>query len=130
MNPHVASLLEQLHEGMLLYTTDGKELGRIREIRDGFIRIDATMARDYWLHASVVTDLEEGVGRVSFPERDLDRYRLKEPVPSTTGSPAEDERAETFGSQKAQDERRERMQHPGDATRNYSLAPGPFFSGS
>jgi hypothetical protein len=118
VNPKTASLLGQLREGTLLYTTDGKELGRIKEFHDEYLKIDASMARDYWLHASAVTNCEEGVCRVSFPEADLDLHRLKEPAGTVTGSPLYDETEETFGSEAEQEARRERMEHPGGTAHN------------
>ncbi len=70
-----------LQPGTMVLTSDGEELGTVKEVRGAFFKVDAPMARDYWLACEIVSaDLPLGGVRVMFTRPELDEHRLGEPA--------------------------------------------------
>jgi hypothetical protein len=65
--------------GHLVYTQDGKELGRVKEVRPGHFKLDVSMAEDYWLRLSEVRLITPERVIVGFDRADLPRHRLERP---------------------------------------------------
>ncbi len=114
-DPHSASLMRELETGVLVYTRDGEELGRISELTPTHFKIDAPMKRDYWLAASDLFACDSGVARVDFDSRDLELHQFENPEPGAhSPSPMMDAATETFESEAEQEHRREQMERPYD----------------
>jgi hypothetical protein len=67
----------------LVYTADGHELGRVKEIVGSCFKIDAAMQPDYWLGSDVITSDEGGVLRLSITKDKLGDF--KEDAPDHSG---------------------------------------------
>jgi len=114
-DPHSAALMKDLAPGVLVFTRDGEELGRIKELTGTHLKIDARMKRDYWLAASDLIGFDSGVARVDFDARDLELHQFETPEPSAhSPSPTMDAATDTFESEAEQECRREQMEHPHD----------------
>lgn len=56
---------EDLNEdliGVAVFEPDGVEIGRVKDARDGYVQVDATLARDFWVRAGDL--LQEGEDRL------------------------------------------------------------------
>ena len=53
---------------MLVFTSDGDELGRIKAIEGGCFKLDIMLQRDYWLEKDAVSSTEFGVARLKLPK--------------------------------------------------------------
>src|SRR5947199_2231768 len=62
----------------MIYTSDGKEIGRVKEVRDDFLKVDAPLAPDYWLREDCIGS-RVGDVRLRVPEHLLNDYMLDEP---------------------------------------------------
>jgi hypothetical protein len=65
--------------GAEVYTRDGEHLGRVKEIGDGFFKLDVRMHADYWLQTEFIEAVEGGRVTMSFGKKDADDYRVVEP---------------------------------------------------
>lgn len=72
----------QLRTGMLVFSADGDELGRIKELQDGCFKVDAPFAIDFWVAASAVASTEFGVARLALP-KDAFNQRLERDIGHT-----------------------------------------------
>ncbi|MGK2964697.1 MAG: DUF2171 domain-containing protein [Tepidiformaceae bacterium] len=62
-----------------IYTSDGEDIGKVKEVRGDLFKVNAAMQPDYWLPcATVATTDVEGV-RVSFPKSALDANKREGP---------------------------------------------------
>lgn len=69
-----------LRKGCPVFTSDGEELGQVKEVQGDYFKVDASMKPDYWLACSSVrTDTTSDV-RVSFRKDQLDTYKRSEPA--------------------------------------------------
>lgn len=84
--------------GQDLYTRDGEHLGKIKEIRGAYIKVDAPMQPDYWLPASTLGQPLGNDGTVTFTKAELDTFKLDRPGPDDSGSPSGHER-DTAGAE-------------------------------
>lgn len=48
--------------GVAVFEPDGVEIGRVKDARDGYVQVDATLARDFWVQADALT--REGEDRL------------------------------------------------------------------
>lgn len=79
--------------GSEIFTQDGERLGKLKEVRGGYFKVDASMQPDYWLAEEYIGP-SSGVGgiQVSFAKDALEDYKLGEPEElDTTSSRAYDE---------------------------------------
>ena len=63
----------ELHKGMLVFTSDGDELGRIKDIDGNCFQLDLPLRRDFWLERELVESTEFGVARLSLPKDSFNR---------------------------------------------------------
>jgi hypothetical protein len=118
-DPHSASLMKKLEPGVLVFTRDGEELGRIKELTETHMKIDARLKRDYWLSASDLIGLDSGVARVDFVAKDLELHQFETPEPTAhSPSPMLDAMTDTFDSEEERTRRRHEMEHPPGSDRN------------
>ena len=68
MTTHDSGATEPLTIGCPVFTADGDEIGRVKEIRGRYFKVDAPMRPDYWLIYDVLT----GDGALRLYEVDLD----------------------------------------------------------
>ncbi len=64
--------------GAEVYTTDGSKLGQVKEVRDQYFKVDASMRPDYWLHMDCVrggTGITDRV-TVSFDKDHIDEHKV------------------------------------------------------
>ncbi len=60
--------MPELRTGMLVYTSDGDELGRVKELDSTCLKIDVANAVDFWLDRGSVVSTEFGVARLGLPK--------------------------------------------------------------
>ena len=58
---------------MLVFTSDGDELGRIKEMEDACFKLDVTGGIDFWLNEDAVESTEFGVARLNLPKDSFNR---------------------------------------------------------
>lgn len=69
-----------LMTGTTVLTSDGEALGKVKEVRGGYFKVDTPMARDFWLACdAVATDAGDAV-RLSFSKETLDANKQPEPA--------------------------------------------------
>ena len=66
----------ELRPGMLVFTSDGDELGRIKELQGGRFKLDVPSSIDFWLSADDVESTEFGVARLNMPKDAFNRRRV------------------------------------------------------
>jgi hypothetical protein len=67
--------------GDTVVARDGKELGTVKELWDDtHLKVDASMARDYWLPYTKIATCTRGRVEMDFEIDQLDDYKLDEPV--------------------------------------------------
>jgi hypothetical protein len=71
--------------GAKVISRDDIELGTVKEIDADCFKIDAPMAADFWLGASMIERIEGGVVRLGVNNLTLDE--VKEDAPAHAGSP-------------------------------------------
>ena len=69
-----------LREGCPVITSDGEELGKVKEVRGDLFKVNASMAPDYWLACDSVTTDATSTVRVSFTKDQLDAHKRPEPA--------------------------------------------------
>ena len=57
-----------LRIGMLVFTSDGDELGRVKAIDGICFQLDIPLHRDFWLEQDAVESTELGVVRLNIPK--------------------------------------------------------------
>ncbi|MGH2599118.1 MAG: DUF2171 domain-containing protein [Dehalococcoidia bacterium] len=65
-------------EGSEVVTSDGHEVGTVKEIRGGYFKLNVHLHPDYWLQRQFVTTNAEGRVTMSFTKDDLDNYKVKD----------------------------------------------------
>ncbi len=65
--------------GSDVYTSDGSKLGTIKEVRDEYFKVGASMQPDYWLSSECIRGGGVSSDRVvvSFGKDRLDDYKVK-----------------------------------------------------
>src|SRR4029078_849314 len=66
--------------GMPIISEDDERIGSVKDIEGNFIKGDAFMSRDYWLHADYAVRVSDGSVHMSFPKRDLAAYKMNSPA--------------------------------------------------
>lgn len=62
---------------MLVMTSDGVDLGKVKEVSGECFKVDAPMAPDYWLANDTISDASAGALRLNFKREDLDEAKVK-----------------------------------------------------
>ncbi len=75
----IQAALQGVEIGCPVHTSDGVEIGLVKEISGDFVKIDAPLRADYWISADYVLNARaEGV-ELSFAKSDLAAYRRAKP---------------------------------------------------
>lgn len=72
--------LRHIPPGDVIYTQDGDEIGKVKEIRHDYIHVDAPMQPDYWLPAGLVASFADGRITMSFPKSELGKHKADVPA--------------------------------------------------
>ncbi|MGK2964335.1 MAG: DUF2171 domain-containing protein [Tepidiformaceae bacterium] len=80
-----------LQVGQPITTSDGSDVGRVKEVQGGFFKVDAPMARDYWLSSACVRSVEGPMVRLNLRSDEVAAHELDGPwfeeQTDTTGDP-------------------------------------------
>ncbi len=68
-----------LRTGSHVMTCDGQDLGTLKEIDGSYFKVDAPMARDYWLAEAEVAEVHEDEVVLDFARAELDEHKRSEP---------------------------------------------------
>lgn len=60
-----------LQTGARVVTADGKQLGKVKDIREDQFKIDARFAPDYWLRVDTIEEIEADVVQLGIDKTDL-----------------------------------------------------------
>jgi len=64
------------HEGQIVVTLDGFELGHVKEIKHGYFKVDARRARDFWLSTRAVGSNDSGTLRLNLTHTALEKAKI------------------------------------------------------
>ena len=64
--------------GYPVVDADGRDVGTVKEVRGGYFKVDAPMARDFWLSSAYVASVDAGV-RLSLSGDEVEEHHLDEP---------------------------------------------------
>ena len=65
--------------GCTIFTRDGEELGTIKEVGTGVLKVDAAMKPDYWLSTGHIASSTPDRLVLTFDKDQLDDYKLDNP---------------------------------------------------
>ncbi len=71
--------LRDIPPGDLIYTQDGERIGQVKEIRNDYIHVDASMQPDYWLPLGLVASFSNGRITMAFPKSELGKHKADLP---------------------------------------------------
>lgn len=120
-----------LTPGSTVVSADGQALGTIREATETSFKVDAEMARDYWLNRETIVAFEGDTVRVSFDCDRLDEYRLDSPALLSEGHADREKIEEAVSEGEAEagwDRTQRHLQHQGRRVRgseHYERPPRP-----
>lgn len=89
-------------------TSDDEELGVVCEIAGDVFKVDAPLARDFWLQKVTVLSADDMETRLGYDEEQVEALKLPGPDPAS-GSPVAAEQLDTFSSPGEQEARRRDM---------------------
>jgi hypothetical protein len=69
--------------GAAVITIDGRELGKVKEVSDGWFKVDARLRRDYWLPSDLIETSSAMTVQLSFASERLSDLKSSQP-----GTPA------------------------------------------
>lgn len=65
--------------GARIVTSDGEELGTVKEVAGGCFKVDASMQPDYWLGGDCIVGATGGVVRLGLTEEQIDGAKVDAP---------------------------------------------------
>jgi hypothetical protein len=65
--------------GSLVVASDGKELGRVKEVMDGYLKVDVRWSRDYWLSFEEVLSADSDKTLLIIPSDEVNLYKRSKP---------------------------------------------------
>ncbi|HLZ73071.1 MAG TPA: hypothetical protein VKV26_24470 [Dehalococcoidia bacterium] len=68
-----------LTPGTPIFTMDGDQIGKVKEVRDRFFKVDASAQPDYWLATDCIRSASAGRVRVGFDKDHLGDYKVNGP---------------------------------------------------
>jgi hypothetical protein len=71
--------VHDISPGRAVYTQDGHELGTVKEVRGGYVKIDAPLQPDFWLPRSDVLSFTNERVTFSFSRDDVDGHKQQVP---------------------------------------------------
>jgi len=75
----IGKVLDEVGVGMPIISEDDERIGSVKDIEGNFIKVDAFMSRDYWLHGDYAVRVSDGAVHMSFPKRELAAYKMNSP---------------------------------------------------
>lgn len=79
MTTYDSGAAEPLTIGCPVFTSDGDEIGRVKEIRGRYFKVDAPMRPDYWLSRETVTASHGGAVTIGVDKKHLGDVKVKHP---------------------------------------------------
>ena len=78
---------QKLHPevGTPVVASDGKELGRVKEVADSYLKVDVRWARDYWLSFEDVLSADSVKTLLIIPSDQISAYKRDRPHAVTDG---------------------------------------------
>ncbi|MGE0598279.1 MAG: hypothetical protein AB7J35_00450 [Dehalococcoidia bacterium] len=70
---------EQITLGANVVTSDGKQLGRVKELTEKAFRVDAPRQFDYWLFSSLAGEVTGEQVTLTVTESELGAYKMDNP---------------------------------------------------
>lgn len=77
--------------GAAVFTRDGKELGKVKEVRGGFFKVDVPLHRDHWFQREFIAASSADKVTMQFDDEDVKHYSIKFPgdaLPPGAGEPS------------------------------------------
>jgi hypothetical protein len=65
--------------GDIVFASDGKECGAVKEVRGGYFHVDAPMRRDYWLSRAYIASCGSGRVDLNIDKDEVDEHGLSQP---------------------------------------------------
>jgi hypothetical protein len=65
--------------GSLVVASDGKEIGRVKELQAGYLKVDVRWAKDYWLSFEEVLSADRDKTVLIIPSDEINLYKRKKP---------------------------------------------------
>lgn len=65
--------------GSVVVASDGKEIGRVKEVLEGYLKVDKRWGRDYWLSYEEVLSADREKTLLIIPSDELNLYKLSKP---------------------------------------------------
>jgi hypothetical protein len=65
--------------GAKVVSADGKELGTVKEIKDGCFKVDVRMAPDYWLGTEIIDNTDEELVQLAITTDGLGEAKVRMP---------------------------------------------------
>jgi hypothetical protein len=69
---------QRVAEGWEVYTCDGERLGTVKEVREAYFKVNASMRPDYWLQTQLVETCMDGRATMEFAKDMLGDYKVSE----------------------------------------------------
>lgn len=70
--------------GWEVRTRDGEHVGRVKEVRAGWLKVDARLHPDYWLSPQTIAGRGDGRVTLSVNKDELDHHKVGEPASQDT----------------------------------------------
>jgi hypothetical protein len=103
-----ARVLRDIRAGAAALTRDGGRLGVVDGVEGRYIKINARLARDYWLNVDYVTSATSECITFGFDKKDLGAYRVARPVIAADPLVDQQDAVLSLGEQTEQRRRMER----------------------
>ncbi|MGE5597421.1 MAG: hypothetical protein ACM3S1_15450 [Hyphomicrobiales bacterium] len=71
--------------GAPIFTSDGKQIGKVKEVRGPYLKVDVRWARDYWLTSNEVYSADDSSVTLVIPRDELNLYKISKPGKGTDG---------------------------------------------
>lgn len=65
--------------GSVVVASNGKELGRVKDIQDGYLKVDVKWAKDYWLSYEEVLSADRDRTLLIIPSDEVNLYKRAKP---------------------------------------------------
>jgi hypothetical protein len=126
-NAMMKGQMPAVSQGARIYTADGASIGKVAEVGDVSFKVDARMARDYWLGRDYVTDSSADRVSLSFPKSDLKAHKLGTGATPAEKDPSLETHKDTVIPEDEQMEQRRRMEAELDRQKRDMIDDGDRF---
>lgn len=72
-------MTEEITVGSSVWTSDGKELGRVKNVEESAFQVDVRLASDYWLERTIIKAIAVERIDLSVAESELGGYKMDRP---------------------------------------------------